>query len=157
MAKTSKKSATKTEAGLTLKEELFCNLYTSTDREMFGNGTQSYIEAYEVDLTRKGAYDVARQMAYKLLTKVHIIDRVNSLLEEGGFNDVNVDKQHLFLINQHADLRTKLGAIKEYNELKKRVDKKLELVLPQPILDGISKNVSNNNGDSKDRDTTKKN
>jgi hypothetical protein len=56
-----------------------------------------------------------------LLTKPEICERINELLEAGGFNDENVDKQHTFLLNQFADLKTKLGAIKEYNELKSRV------------------------------------
>jgi len=46
------------------------------------------------------------------------------LLEAGGFNDENVDKQHSFLLNQYADLKSKLGAIKEYNQLKGRIVEK---------------------------------
>lgn len=125
MAKVSEKTAAKTEAGLNLQQEEFCKLYTNSeavDREIFGNGTQCYIEAYNVDLTKKGAYDWARVCASKLLTKANVIVRINELLEEGGFNDQNVDRQHLFLINQHADLKTKMAAIKEYNAVKKRVE-----------------------------------
>jgi hypothetical protein len=130
MTKISKKTASKTEQGLNLQQEEFCKLYTNSeaiDRDMFGNGTQCYIEAYSVDLTKKGAYDWARVCASKLLTKANVIARINELLETGGFNNENVDKQHLFLINQHADLKTKLGAIKEFNTLKKRVDEKIKV------------------------------
>jgi hypothetical protein len=35
---------------LTLKQQVFCTLYSS-DREFFGNGVQSYVEAYQVDKT----------------------------------------------------------------------------------------------------------
>lgn len=122
MAKTSEHSAAKTEAGLNLQQEAFCQLYISTDREMFGNGVQCYIEAYDVDLSKQGAYDWARVCASQLLTKPNVMARINNLLEEGGFNDQNVDKQHLFLLNQHADLKTKMAAIKEYNAVKKRVE-----------------------------------
>lgn len=125
MVKMSEKTASKTEHGLNLQQEEFCKLYTnseSIDRELFGNGVQCYIEAYDIDLTKKGAYETARVCASQLLTKPNVIARVNELLEEGGFNDQNVDRQHLFLINQHADLKTKMAAIKEYNAVKKRVE-----------------------------------
>lgn len=121
------KSASKTEEGLNQQQELFCQYYVNADRELFGNGTRAYIEAYDVDLTKKGAYMVAAANASRLLKNAKVIARVNELLETGGFNDENVDKQHLFLINQHADLKTKMSAIKEYNELKQRITKKLDI------------------------------
>lgn len=145
MANKLQKTASVTKDGLTLRQEKFCQLYTSMDREMFGNGVQSYIEAFDVDIDKKGAYQVAMVMASKELRKAKIIERINSLLDTQGFNDVNVDKQHLFLLNQHADLKTKLGAIKEYNVLKKRIDSKMELILPTPLLD-----VLHNPSDKKD-------
>ncbi len=120
---------------LNLKQEKFCQLYTSQDREMFGNGVESYIEAYEPDKSNENWYNGAKASASRLLSSVNVIERINELLEEGGFLDQNIDKQHLFLINQHADLKTKLGAIKEYNALKKRIGNKLELILPKPLLD----------------------
>ena len=129
MARVSGKTASKTEHGLTLQQEEFCKFYTnseSIDRELFGNGVQSYLEVYGEDYQKKYRrpmkYEVALALASRMLTKVKVIDRINKLLEEGGFNDQNVDRQHLFLINQHADLRTKMQAIKEYNAVKKRVE-----------------------------------
>lgn len=129
MAKVSEKTAAKTEAGLNLQQEEFCKLYTSSesiDRELFGNGVQCYLEVYGGEyyrLNRKPmSYLVAIASSSRLLANVKIIKRINELLEEGGFNDQNVDRQHLFLINQHADLKTKMSAIKEYNAVKKRVD-----------------------------------
>lgn len=129
MAKVSKKTAAKTEAGLNLQQEEFCKLYTnseSIDREMFGNGVQCYLEVYGGEYSEKNkkpmSYLVAIAASSRLLANVNIITRINELLEEGGFNDVNVDRQHLFLINQHADLKTKMAAIKEYNAVKKRVE-----------------------------------
>lgn len=126
MAKTSKKSAAKTEQGLNLQQEQFCQYYVNADREMFGNGTQCYLEVYGEEYQEKHQrpmkYDVARALASRLLTKDNVIKRINELLETGGFNNENVDKQHLFLINQHADLKTKMAAIREFNALKKRVE-----------------------------------
>jgi hypothetical protein len=104
-------------------------LYTTPGFEFYGNGTQSYLEAYSNRIGNNGGkpkvkigYLTAQVNAYKLLRKPEVIERINELLEAKGFSDENVDKQHLFLLNQFADLKTKLGAIAEYNKLKKRVD-----------------------------------
>lgn len=118
-----KKSADKQ---LTPKQELFCQLFAS-DQEFFGNGTQAYIEAYNIDLTKKGAYAGARTSAYRLLTNVDILKKINEILETGILNNEFVDKQIAFLITQNAELGTKLGAIKEYNALKQRVTNKLDV------------------------------
>lgn len=105
---------------LNLKQELFCQLFAS-DKEFFGNGTQSYIEAYDIDITRKGAYDAARACAYDQLTKPHITARINELLESAVLNDAFVDKQLGFVIAQNAEFPSKIAAIKEYNKLKQRI------------------------------------
>lgn len=109
---------------LTLKEERFCQLYTT--REFFANGVQSYVEAYAIDLSKKGAYGAAKSGAYELLTKPHILRRIDQLLDDQGLNDSFVDKELLFLINQKADFAAKVAAIKEYNALKQRITKKIE-------------------------------
>lgn len=116
------------------KQELFCELFAS-QREFFGNGTESYIEAYNIDLTRKGAYAGARASASRLLTNANILARINELLETGILNDEFVDKQIAFLITQNAELGTKLGAIKEYNALKQRITKKLKVDVTNPARD----------------------
>lgn len=121
---------------LTLQQERFCNLFVS--QEFFGNGTRSYIEAYDVDLTKEGAYDVAKSCAYDNLTKPHLVVRINELLEEAGLNDSFVDKQLLFLITQHADFGSKISAIKEYNKLKQRIiDRKQSVVEIAPVVTTI--------------------
>lgn len=112
--------------GLTLKQDLFC-VYFASDREFFGNGTQAYIEAFDIDVMKKGAYASARQCASALLSTEKILVRINQILEEGLLNDTFVDKQMAFLITQNAELGTKLGAIKEYNALKQRITKKLDV------------------------------
>tara|TARA_R100000365_G_C2682856_1_gene27633 strand:+ start:79 stop:540 length:462 start_codon:yes stop_codon:yes gene_type:complete len=128
---TSAKSAAKTSAGLNFQQEDFCQLYVSPDRELFGNGVQCYLAIYGEEYFEKNrkpmSYQVAMSASSRLLSNVKVIDRINALLEEGGFNDVNVDKQLLFLINQHADLKTKAAAIREYNSLRNRVKRELEV------------------------------
>lgn len=136
MAKTSTKTAAKTEHNLTLLQEEFCQAYINADRELFGNGVHCYLATfgtvYQAEKHRPMKYEVACVLASKELSKVNVISRINQLLEEGGYNNENVDKQHLFLINQHADLKTKMAAIKEYNNVKKRVDNS-----PKVFIEGV--------------------
>jgi hypothetical protein len=123
---------------ITMLEEEFCKLFVSADSEFFGNGTQSYIEAFNVDLHKKGAYLVSRVQASKLLTKPNILKRINQLLEDVGLNDLNVDKQLYMVINQCADLSSKVAAIREYNKLKKRIEDN-SLTLPQTLTINVVK------------------
>lgn len=111
---------------LNLKQKLFCELFAS-EKEFFGNGTQAYIEAYNISTSRPGAYDAARVSAHDLLTNPNILQEINRILESAVLNDAFVDKQLAFLIAQNADFKTKATAIKEYNALKSRVTKKLHV------------------------------
>lgn len=111
--------------GLTFKQSRFCELYSSTE-EFFGNGVQSYIEAYEPK-QRGNWYNNAKASAFDNLTKPNILKYVDYLLELRGLNDSFVDKQLELLITQNADYKSKLGGIKEYNALKSRVTKHLDL------------------------------
>lgn len=110
--------------GLTPKQKKFCENYVS--KEFYGNGTWSYVNAYQMDMTEKGAYAVAASGAKENLRKPQIYNYINSLLEQDGLNDAFVDKQLLFLINQHDDLSAKTNAIKEYNKLKQRITDKIQ-------------------------------
>ena len=114
------------EVKLTPKQSRFCELYASTE-EFFANGVRSYAEAYGYDLEDKRQYIVAQQGASENLRKPLICQEINRLLELRGLNDQFVDKQLEFLITQYDDVKTKLGAIKEYNLLKQRVIKKAEI------------------------------
>lgn len=109
------------------KQELFCQLYC-TDREFFGNGTQAYIEAYDIDMSVKGAYAGARSSSYKLLTNADILKRIDAIREEAVINDQLVDKKTAFWILQEANPMASIAAIKEYNKVKSRVDSKLALL-----------------------------
>jgi hypothetical protein len=111
---------------LTPQQELFCKLY-ATDREFFGNGVQSYIEAYDLDITNPKNYATAKTEASKFLSKPIIFNRISELLEsaENGLNNANLDKQLLFVAQQNTDLSSKMRAIEHANKLKKRIDDKL--------------------------------
>jgi len=114
---------------LTLKQEAFCQLYVMADKEFFGNGVESYMEAYgdEVDKSKPNWYKSAQASASRLLSNVKVCNRINELLTSGGLNDEFVDKQLLYMITQHADGNLKLGAVREYNKLKQRIVDKQDL------------------------------
>lgn len=123
---------------LTLKEKAFCELFAS-DKEFFGNGVQSYIEAYNVDLSKKGAYNVAKAQAHRMLTKPYILAYIDSIFEARGLNDTFVDKQLEKLITQDAEFSTKVKAIAEYNKLRGRItdksESKVTIEMPVPLTD----------------------
>lgn len=108
---------------LSPQQERFCNLFAS-DKEFFGNGVQSYIEAFDIDTKKPGAYNGAKANAHILLTKTYITARINELFEARGLNDVFVDKQIEKLITQDASYDAKVRAIQEYNKLRGRITEK---------------------------------
>ena len=106
------------------QQKEFCRLYVS--EEFFGNGVQSYLEVYDIDRGKPGWYQTACAAASRLLSNVKVCEHINNLLEQAGLSDNFVDKQVLFLITQHTDFSTKLGAIREYNKMKGRITEKTE-------------------------------
>jgi Terminase small subunit len=153
-------SVNKTEAlekpKLNPKQEFFCQLY-ATDREFFGNGTQSYIEAYDPDQSKPNWYNTARSRASELLTSPNVLARINELLDL-TLNDPHVDKQLALVITQNADYSSKVAAIREYNKLKQRIVEKIDHTSggkPIPILASV--NVSTNNSNQPDSPTQQTN
>ena len=106
------------------KQERFCLLYAS-DREFFGNGVQSYIEAYEPK-QRGNWYASARADASRLLTNANILKRIDELLEI-ELNDAFVDKRLGYWITQLAHPNASIDGIREYNKLKKRINDKFTI------------------------------
>ena len=102
---------------LTLKQDKFCKNYATTV-EFFGNGTQAYGNAYGIKMTSELKVNCVKVCASRLLKNENICARIGELLEEAGYNDENVRKQHLFLINQFVDLKTKGKMIDSYNRMK---------------------------------------
>lgn len=107
------------------QQKEFCRLYVS--EEFFGNGVQSYIEAYNIDQKKPLWYNTACSAASRLLSNVKVCEHINKLLEDNGLTDQFIDKQMLFLISQHSDFTAKLGAIREYNKLKGRITQKVDM------------------------------
>ena len=112
---------------LTDKREMFAKLY-ATDPECYGDHKRAYMKVYNSSEANAGAN------AAKLINDPAVISKINEYLSLDGFNDQNVDKQLLFVINQHKDLSTKVKGIQEYNKLKKRINNTMEIVLPKPLM-----------------------
>lgn len=111
--------------GLNPEQINFCELYAVSNER--GNGVLCYSAAYNVDLTEKGGYSVAAAGASRLLKDVNILSYIRTLYEQNDLNDTVVDNELAFVIKQNADFGSKVAAIKEYNQLKARITKKLEI------------------------------
>lgn len=90
-------------AELTLRQKRFCQLY-ATNKHFFGNGTQTYIEVYDIDQSKPGWYKTVRTLASRLLTNVNVMAYINSLLTADDFNDMAADRSLSFCMNQFSDL-----------------------------------------------------
>lgn len=137
------------ELDLKPEQKLFCELFAS-DREFFGNGTQAYIEAYNIDLTKKGAYAGARASASRLLTNANVLAYIDTLLETAALNDQFVDKQIAFLIAQNADFGSKMAAIREYNALKQRITSKLNVQVEDKRKEVLARYLGADSNEAKD-------
>lgn len=124
-----RKSRAFTLKSVNLKQDLFCNYY-ACDPECMGNGSYAYMKAYQVK-----TLETARTGAKQLLDKPEITARINEYLSQEGFNNENVDKQLLYVVNQHKDLHAKIKGVQEYNKLKKRIDNSLQIILPKPLME----------------------
>lgn len=113
---------TKKQETINLRQKKFCELF-ATDKEFFGNGTQSYIEAYSVPASK---YNSAGACAARLLKDVKILAYIDNIMAECGFNNQHANKQLSFLMTQNAELGVKLGAIRHFNDLKQRITQKIE-------------------------------
>lgn len=133
----------KDKSELNEKQMLFCRLYVSKD--YFGSGVLSYCEAYNKDPNDPKEYAHARHNASMLLAKENICKQINDLLDSEGLNDSHVDKRLLFLINQNEDKHAALGAIKEYNKLRERINNKVTttIIYEQPLFNDIPKDNGN--------------
>lgn len=109
------------------KQKAFADFYL----EFGGDRIEAIIEAgYDVNYKNNKGEDtgtpnrqLASVMAYELLLLPHISSYINAQMEEMGFNKENVEEQHLFLLNQHADLKMKGKAIDMYYKVKGKYPK----------------------------------
>lgn len=94
---------------MSLLEKKFCEFYLEFD----GCGPDAYEAAGFECKDRR----VAISGAYNLLQRERVSAYINKILDDQGFEDKNVAKQHLFLINQHADLAAKGRGVDMYYKL----------------------------------------
>lgn len=123
------------DSKLSAKQELFCQAYVSED--FFCNGVKSYMKAYATD-----EYNTAKVEASKLLTKPNILKRIDDLIGDLALNDQFVDKQLAKMILQEEDKRVKVQAIKEYNVLRSRITKNVNVGMDDDLknaLEGLSR------------------
>lgn len=123
------------KTGISLKADLFCRLYVS--KEFFGNGLESYAEAYDKDLKNPSHYNAAKSEASQLLDDPRVLEYINSMIDEAGLNEAFVDKQLLKLITQDSDKGSKVAAIKEFNRMKGRIVEKTDLTSKGAQIDSI--------------------
>lgn len=97
---------------MTLKEKVFCEAYLT----FYGNGVDAVYEAGYKVKDRK----IAAQVAHDNLRKPNLMAYIDSLLVEYGFSDDNVEKQHLYVMNQFDDLQAKNKAIEMFYKLRSK-------------------------------------
>lgn len=101
---------------LSLKQKIFSERYL----ELLGNGTQAVIvSGYDVH-SQNGRVNInlAGAIASENLRKPNIYAYINLLLDKYGYSDNNVEKQHLFLINQFDNFNAKAKGIDMYYKVK---------------------------------------
>lgn len=91
------------------------------ERFRMGNGTISYCLAYGLDYLDRTTYNTASVSSHDLLRNPKIKTMMREILDDEGFNDEVVDARHMDIIinGRNQDSNT---AIKEYNNLRKRID-----------------------------------
>lgn len=136
---------------VTLKQEIFCQSWVDT----VGNGTQSALIAFDIDgkelleqeepvepsdkelklawqeelkqlrLKKKRVLGVAGSMATEYLRKPDVIKRIDVILEERGFNDDAVKREHFKLLTQAKD-EVRMRAVDSYYKLKGKITDKID-------------------------------
>ena len=148
---------------VTLKQEIFCQAWVDS----VGNGTQSALIAFDIvgkeiideddplkptnkelvkeweeeikllRLEKKRIFNVAGAMATECLRKPNVIKRIDEILEERGFNDDSVKREHFKLIKSSKD-EVRMRAIDSYYKLKGKITDKFDHTTNgkelQPIL-----------------------
>lgn len=115
---------------LTIKEKLFCEKYL----EFYGTGVQAVFAAGYKTKDPK----VAAAIAYENLKKPHLMAYIDSKLVEYGFNDDNVEKHHLYVMSQYADLPAKNKAIEMFYKLKGKFAPDKHVVKVENLTDLIA-------------------
>lgn len=174
--KTPKKKTAKkiVKKNLSPEQELFCQLYVGNhNRDLFGNATRCYMEAYGfneriaeirdevVRVTETGGRGYTSELRHleakiksiegsaktagnRLLTIIHIRSRIDGLMDS-MITEEFYDREMLYVAGQRFDLASKVAAMREFNALKKRITKDPPATVG-PITIQISPDVLNKMG-----------
>ena len=115
--------AKKLEKKMTPQEIAFGMLFCHG--EFMGNGTRCYEKAYNHPIINKIDFAACTSRGNYLLKLPRMALYLSELMSTYVLNEVGVDQQLKFLIMQGADLKAKLGAIREFNKLNNRIQDKL--------------------------------
>lgn len=126
-----------------VSHELFCRYYCSPS--LRGNAVQSYIRAIKApEPKNQKEYNRLSAQAHVVLNRSDVGARIREI-HGCVVNHSMVDGELAFLVMQYTDLKTKLGAIKEYNELTGRKLSKEQTTLPTARENVLSKLFGQNN------------
>lgn len=101
---------------INFQQKLFCEKFLLHN----GRGNIAVVESGYRVKNKFGVVNdkMARSIASENLTKPNIIAYLGKLLDTDGFNEENVFKQHLYVINQMEDTHAKNRAIDMFYKLK---------------------------------------
>lgn len=164
---------------VTLKQEIFCQSWVDT----VGNGTRSALIAFDIEnkevideddqpkpldkslikkweeeikllkKEKKRIFNVAGAMATECLRKPNIIKRIDEILEERGFNDDAVKREHFKLLSNSKD-EVKIRAIDSYYKLKGKITDKVDHTTNGDKITGFNYILPNNiNGNTENNNT----
>lgn len=108
------------ERRLNDQQKEFCQEY------IYGDAVGDGMKAYQVVYGTEDRIQASKN-ASDALNKKHVLDYINYLMYEAGWNAPDVDTQLMYLIKQERDFSVKLGAIKEFNKIHGRITDKLEI------------------------------
>ena len=147
-----KKKAPNNPVRPTPKQEMFCQLWV----DLVGNGTIAALKVFDIenkelleipekdrtevqaDLINK-AYNTASVMSSEYLRKPRVIKRIDELLDERGFCDETVKREHFKLILK-ADEGVKMRAISDFYKLKgKYQPDKTDLSVSPELISAVDK------------------
>jgi hypothetical protein len=107
---------------LTSKQKLFVECYMKFQCNRITALVEAGYDVYKKDKNGESTgqinFNVAHVMASENLRKPEIIAYLNLSMADFGFNDENVQKQHLFLVNQGDNLPAKAKGIDMWYKLK---------------------------------------
>ena len=164
---------------VTLKQEIFCQNWVDT----VGNGTRSALVAFDIEgkecldeeepskplnkdlvkeweiklkelrLKKNRVISVAAAMSTECLRKPNVIKRIDAILEERGFNDDAVKREHFKLITNSKD-EVRMRAIDSYYKLKGKITEKVDHTTKGEVIAGFNYIIPNDNNNTDNSTTT---